>query len=117
MYAIASFDRVQLPPVCLSLRGCSRSASLSGLVEGGKGGSAALSPTSQAVQVLLVPLKEMLESMTLQQEVMREMVSLGEGGLPVDCDQPGGEPPVSSNSGLVWWNDTSLIYTAWFGLF
>ncbi|PSC70697.1 serine threonine-kinase 4-like isoform X1 [Micractinium conductrix] len=54
----------------------SKSASLAGLEGGGKpGGSAAPSPTSQAVQVLLGPLKEMMESMTLQQEVMREMVA------------------------------------------
>lgn len=42
---------------------------------GGKGGSAAASPTGQAVQVLLGPLKEMLEGIQLQHEVMREMVS------------------------------------------
>jgi hypothetical protein len=43
----------------------------------GRGGSGAPSPGGQAVQVLLGPLKELLEGVTLQQEVMREMV----GGL------------------------------------
>jgi hypothetical protein len=53
-----------------------KSASLVGLAEGGRPGSTGVpSPTGQAVQVLLGPLKEMLESMTLQQEVMREMVA------------------------------------------
>lgn len=56
-----------------------RSASLVGLAEGAKGVSGAPSPTGQAVQVLLGPLKEMLESLTLQQEVMREMVRRARG--------------------------------------
>jgi hypothetical protein len=61
-----------------------RSASLTGLVDGGKQLSSmtATSPAGgPAVQVLLGPLKEMLESLTLQQETMREMV----GGGPRAC--------------------------------
>lgn len=55
----------------------SKTASLTGMTDGSSkaAGSAAPSPTSHSVQVLLAPLKEMLESMTLQQEVMREMVA------------------------------------------
>lgn len=60
----------------------SKSGSMVGLAEGGKqasglgGGGGAGAP----VQVLLAPLKELLESMTLQQEAMREMVR-GSRGL------------------------------------